>query len=289
MSFIVPAVTTVGDVIGASDIYIAEVLTDTIATYEADTPFDFAPTANIAESTETSSTPSYYSDRALWVYNSEGVSTETIVIPYPTAQLEAYILGKTYDKTTGRVYDTGKAKPRYFALLYKTPMSDDNYKYVVWAKGLFSIPSKSHGATKKGQVEPQQLTLTYSAVSTMHKFDIPGEDEPDGIKLVFADTTDVAFNPTGWFDFVQMPGATAPAAKYNVTVNPNNAAQGSVTAVPTGAQPAGTVLTLTATAEAGFTFDHWESDNGGTFAVATDANTTFTTPANDVVITAVFA
>ena len=275
----------IGEVIGADDIYIAEVLEDSLATFTVDTPKLLVPTASIAEATTMNQTPSYYSNQALWVYNSEGASVLTLVTPYLNAETEAYLLGKQFDAATGRELDSGKPKARYFALGFRSEMSEDQYMYVWWAKGAFAIPSQNRGQTKTDSVSPQQLTINYTSITTIHKFDMP-DGSKDGIKKVQGDTTNTTFSAVNWFDAVQLPAATAQT--YTVTVVPDNAVNGSVTVTPTGPQAAGTVLTLAATAEAGFAFDNWTSDAGGTFANANDASTTFTTPASNVTVTANF-
>lgn len=47
-------------------------------------------------------------------------------------------------------------------------------------------------------------------------------------------------------------------------------------------------VTLTATASEGYRFTRWTSSNGGTIADASSASTTFTMPAGDVTVTAIF-
>ena len=277
----------IGEIIGSDDLYIAEVVEDSLDAFITDKPQMLAPSASIAEATAMNQVVSHYSNKAYWVYNSEGLSTLTLVLPYLDSRTEAYLLGKLFDDTTGRMVDSGQLKARYFALGFRSPMSDGNYTYVWWAKGAFSIPSQNRGQTKTETTTPQQLTMTYAAISTIHLFEMP-EDEPNGIKKIQGDTTETAFDPTFWFDAVQLP-PDASGATYAVTVQPDNAANGSITVNPTGAQKEGTVLTLTATPESGFTFDHWSSDNGGMFADATSANTTFTMPADAVTITAHFS
>jgi uncharacterized repeat protein (TIGR02543 family) len=63
---------------------------------------------------------------------------------------------------------------------------------------------------------------------------------------------------------------------------------GSITTGTTGSYAAGTVISLKATANSNYTFDKWTSSNGGKFANARSAATTFTMPANSVTVTAHF-
>ena len=60
----------------------------------------------------------------------------------------------------------------------------------------------------------------------------------------------------------------------------------------TGASPntaAATVSITANTAPAGQVFDHWTTDNSGSFADASSASTTFTMPAGNVTVTANYA
>ena len=70
-----------------------------------------------------------------------------------------------------------------------------------------------------------------------------------------------------------------PANAGTVTVNGSDTSS-TVTA--------GSEVTLTATANSGYRFTGWTSSNGGTFANASNAITTFTMPAGDVTVTAQF-
>ncbi len=64
---------------------------------------------------------------------------------------------------------------------------------------------------------------------------------------------------------------------------------GSVDASVAGSYVTNSVINLIATPNENYVFVKWESNNGGTFADDNSATTTFTMPANNVTITAVFA
>lgn len=64
---------------------------------------------------------------------------------------------------------------------------------------------------------------------------------------------------------------------------------GSVDSSVAGSYTKNSTINLTATPDENYVFVKWESNNGGTFADANSATTTFTMPAKSVVITAVFA
>ena len=73
-------------------------------------------------------------------------------------------------------------------------------------------------------------------------------------------------------------------ARYTVTVVANEAAMGTVSAG--GEYKAGEIITLTATANADYRFVNWTN---GTEVISTDANFTYTVPAENVTIVANFA
>jgi len=83
----------------------------------------------------------------------------------------------------------------------------------------------------------------------------------------------------------ELPGTFAyapPAAGTNALIVTNGSGS--------GAYAANATVTITANAApTGKVFDHWTSSNGGTFANANNATTTFTMPANAVTVTAIYS
>ena len=63
---------------------------------------------------------------------------------------------------------------------------------------------------------------------------------------------------------------------------------GSITTGTSSNYVAGTTINIAANANSGYTFSRWTTTNGGTFANANSANTTFTMPGNATTITASF-
>lgn len=73
---------------------------------------------------------------------------------------------------------------------------------------------------------------------------------------------------------------------YTLTVTAGNG--GRITTGSSGSYAAGTVITLLAAPNSGYSFHQWNSTGGGTFGNADSADTIFTMPANTVEITAAF-
>lgn len=197
----------IGEVIGVTDIFIAEILKDDKDDFTVGTPEVLAPTASIAEDTPTNQKPSCFSNQALFIYTSEGASKLTCVIPGISTKAEAMLLGKVYDDATGLMYDSGSPKTKYFAFGFRSNYGKveggEGDRYVWFLKGSFAIP-KREAATKTEQIDNKPLTVEYSAISTIHKFQLD-DKTVDGAKRVQGDTSDVAFDPSTWFDAVVTP------------------------------------------------------------------------------------
>ena len=83
---------------------------------------------------------------------------------------------------------------------------------------------------------------------------------------------------------------TAPTT-YTITAEASPAEGGTVTVnggTSSVSVEANSTVNLVATPNAGYRFTGWTSSNGGTFADASSVSTTFTMPANDVIVTAGF-
>ena len=80
--------------------------------------------------------------------------------------------------------------------------------------------------------------------------------------------------------------AAVPTPTYALTITAGTG--GSITTGNSGNYAAGTVITITATAASGYSFNKWTSIGGGTFANTNSASTTFTMPAGAAIITASF-
>jgi hypothetical protein len=82
-------------------------------------------------------------------------------------------------------------------------------------------------------------------------------------------------------------GSTGPTSSKNL-LSIQAGIGGSVTAGTSEQYEKGSVVTITATANAGYEFSEWISSAGGTFADSSSTTTTFTMPANAVAVTAMF-
>lgn len=106
----------------------------------------------------------------------------------------------------------------------------------------------------------------------LHNYERPG-DASTSVENARASTAEYWFGTLG--------GSTSPTVTYNITIQVEG--NGTATASADNASE-GTTITLTATPNEGDTFTEWEVVSGN----ITISNNTFTMPAEDVIIKAVF-
>ncbi|MDR3149087.1 MAG: S-layer homology domain-containing protein [Oscillospiraceae bacterium] len=144
---------------------------------------------------------------------------------------------------------------------------------------------------------PQHYTVTFDTDG--------GEPQPVAQEIYVGRSVAVPVEPSqvglsfaGWyvgedqfdFDAETVGGNLALIAKWDsinhLTVTAERG--GSIITDASGNYAAGTIVNISARANSGYRFSGWTSTGGGSFANAGSANTTFTMPDNDAVITANF-
>ena len=155
---------------GCDNLVFAEVLTDDNGDegYTTGTVKILSPVATISKEVETSSETKYYDNLPMIVINSEGADTINLTIAPPALDILCEITGKYFDADTGMMIE-GESKPKYFALGYRTKGTDGHYRYVWRLKGQFAFPSEEVNTENNG-TDTTNTTLTYTGISTVHKF-----------------------------------------------------------------------------------------------------------------------
>lgn len=228
-------------VVGLRDLYVALVTQDDASAYAADAPQAFAPAVNASQKPTTSIKTQYADDGPFDVIASEGDSSIELEVTNIPLDMQALVLGKSYDSSTGRMFDNGGVPPDV-ALSFRSVKSNGKYKYFQYLKGKFSAPSEEQ-ATKGESPEPKTLKITFTAVKTLYQFDLGGS-VVDGAKRVVGDEDISGFSGSTWFDAVQVPvtpapsaltctpspvdGATSQAVDVAITLTFNNPLAGSV-------------------------------------------------------------
>lgn len=210
-----------GEFVGVQDLHCALITEDSTDKYTAETPEYFAPSAEITNEADISTTPTYYDNKPADTYITEGATTVNMTISGVPAKKAAKYLGKHYDEATGRVYDSGSPNPPDVAVSFIFNKGKNDARYYQYLKGTFSGGTEEAG-TKSNDVDIRTYQLTFTAVTTNHEWSIDGELQ--SLKRIFADTTDSAFNPAGWFNQVQTPDtASAPSALSLTSLPADNA------------------------------------------------------------------
>ena len=161
---------------GVTDLVIAEVLTDNNKEGEGYTTgevIELVGVGEISKATSNSSESKYYNNMAAIVINSTGadeIKCSVSVIPQDKL---AFITGQDYDEETGTLIE-GERKVKYFALGYKTKKTNGDEIYVWRHKGTFNIPDNTH-ATENDGTDSNGQEVTYTGISTTHKFDKTGK------------------------------------------------------------------------------------------------------------------
>lgn len=153
---------------GVESLVIAEVLEDNAENYRCDTPVKLAPVAEIGKTTESSSEPHYYDNKALIIVNSESADTITLTVAPPELAMLSKIIGKSFDEETGMMVDSIRQN-KYFAIMYKTKGTDGKYRYVSRLKGSFGIPEESNKTEDNG-TETTNTQITFTGIYTEHEF-----------------------------------------------------------------------------------------------------------------------
>ena len=200
---------------GLSDVYAAEIITDTAEKFETGEPFHLIPAGEMTRNTSTESTPQYFDNVVFYQSGAEGVTEISITGAALRPADLAKITGKYVDETTGAVLDTGEYTEKYFAVGGKTGNTDKTAEYFWMLKGTFSIPEQTD-KTEDDTTDTNGMTLTYNAIQTQHKFDINGEKKP--MKRVVIDTeTSELVADASWTAQVVTPENLATVAKKKTT------------------------------------------------------------------------
>lgn len=184
---------------GVEGLVAAPVISDTSAAITYGDVIDIAGVSEISRSTDSTNESHYYDNMAAVVVSSTGadnISINTSAIPLDVL---AKITGQTYNETLGAFIEQERT-PQYWALGYRTKTTDGVEMYVWREKGMFNIPDSTHDTENDG-TDAQGQTLTYTGVSTIHKFNLTGK----GAKAVTVDTSVNSISAADFFGTVQTP------------------------------------------------------------------------------------
>ena len=193
---------------GVEDLFYAEVVEDSDENYTTGTPKRLSYTATIAKEVETSSETHFYDNKGMIVINAKGAETYTLTVAPPPLAILADITGQAFDASKGMMIE-GAVRPRMFAIGYKTKGTDGFWRYVWKLKGQFAIPSEEVN-TESDSIDTTNTELTFTAISTIHKFSytdtIDGGEITDSITGITVDERyGRAADLDNWTSKVQTP------------------------------------------------------------------------------------
>lgn len=188
---------------GVDNLVAAEVMTDDnelSGGYKVGEVFPIAGVAEISKTTETSNESKYYDNVPAIVINSEGSDEIKVTCSIPDLATYAKLTGKHIDTDTGAMIDAER-EPKYFALGYRFKRTDGTYRYVWRLKGMFAIPDET-SATEDDGTDTNNMELTYTGISTSHKFTKTGKPAK---AVVVDDTAESKADISAFFDDVTDP------------------------------------------------------------------------------------
>ena len=177
----------------------AEVTEDNAENFTTGEVKELVGLSEIGKTTESSNEAHYYDNIPAIIVSSTGadeLSLNTAGIPL---DIVAEITGQYYDKTTG-MYVEQERTPKYFAFGYRTQKTDGTEVLVWRLKGTFTIPESTH-VTKDDGTDANGQTLTYTGISTAHKFTKTGKPA----KAVNVDMSKQLVDDSTFFATVQTP------------------------------------------------------------------------------------
>jgi phi13 family phage major tail protein len=191
-------------IVGVSDLYYAEIVTDDLDEYTTGTVTWLAPLAELSQEPTVNSEVFYADNGAFDSASSEGETKISLTISNLPLETQAVLLGGVLDEVNGLLYDYGGTQPDV-ALGFRSKKSNGSYRYYWFLKGKFEKGPES-AKTEGENVEFQPSELVFTAVKTIHRFDLSAT-VTDTVKRIVGDDDVAGFSYTGdtWFDDVVVP------------------------------------------------------------------------------------
>lgn len=193
---------TITEYRGVRNMVYAEVTEDSFDNFTTGEVKELAGVSEISKTTESSQETHYYDNTPAIVVSSNGADEITINASALDLETLAEITGQTYLDKMGAMVEHERT-PKYFALGYVTKKTDGTEMYVWRLKGTFAVPDSTH-ITEDDGTDANGQELTYTGISTTHKYEINGKQM--GVKAVNVDTSVNSFvNDTNFFQDVVTP------------------------------------------------------------------------------------
>ena len=158
---------------GVEGAVFAEVTVDDSNNYTTGAVKELVGLSEISKQTDSSNEAHYYDNIPAIVISSTGADTLTLNTSGIPLDVLAEITGQYYDPATGCFVEQERA-PKYFALGYITEKTDGTKVFVWRLKGTFTIPEQT-SQTKNAGTDANGQTMTFTGISTAHKFTATGK------------------------------------------------------------------------------------------------------------------
>ena len=209
---------------GVDQLYYALVTQDDADAYAANSPLRIAPLKTSLATPSANKKIDYFDNQAMFNLQAEGETKLKLEITNMPLSLQATLLGKIYDSSTESLYDINGIPPN-IAVGYRALNSDGTYTLIWYLKGQFA-PFDEEANTQTDSPDPKGVTLEYSALYTIHLFEVADGITKPAKKRKSTKESDIAT----WFDAVRVPVNGSPDA-FTVTPAPADGATSQATNV----------------------------------------------------------
>ena len=191
---------------GVSDLVYAEVTCDDNSSetdhgYVTGTVKSLAGVATLSKSANSSSEVHYYDNLPAVVVESLSADTVNITVSAIPLDVKADIFGQTYDSATG-TYIEGEKVTKHYAIGYKTQTTNNQEMYCWRLKGTFQQNGDETHNTKNNGTDANGEEITYTGISTTHKFTKTGKP---AMAVTVNTALDLIANKDQFFSSVQTP------------------------------------------------------------------------------------
>lgn len=211
---------TISEYRGVSGLVCAKIIEDSTENFTTGDVIELAGVSEISKEVDSTNEAHYYDNIPAVVISSTGADTVTVNTSAIPLDVLAKITGQTYDDAKGMFVEHERLNESW-ALGYKTKKTDGTVMFVWRLKGTFNIPGETNQTENDG-TDAQGQTITYTGVSTVHKFAAIGNMPA---KAIVVDTKKNPIEEDDFFDTVQTPDTIndAPIVVTGISVAPTTA------------------------------------------------------------------
>lgn len=196
---------------GVEGLVAAPVLTDDTAGMTFGDVIEVAGVSEISKEVDSSNEAHYYDNVAAVVISSTGADTISINTSAIPDDVLAKITGQVYDAARAMLVEQERT-PGYWALGYRTKDTNGYERFVWRLKGTFTVPNETNQTEDNG-TDANGQTVTYTGVSTIHKFALTGKSS----KAITINTHENPVTAADFFATVQTPDTVQPVNPPVVT------------------------------------------------------------------------